>query len=627
MNKKGFTLVEMLAVIVILSLLLAIGIPSVMMIRGRMKENQLKTKLDLANKAALVWAKENENCFQANDDCIGAACGFECPELFFCNMGEGNTKVCRVMIEALVNDQILAGQANQALINPAPSGLADEEIGHYVVGIGYNMTNSSFVVSQSAGSISLTLYASWPSATQIRVSVGAIVGSGLQYRYSIGGRVAQDWSTASSYTFSALATGTAYSITAEVKNERDIIIGSKNTTIHTSRKVSWVEDYEYKDGCTNRVHEFRGNDIYEAIISGLPTCTKETRYQMQEYTRGHKSNIQTRTQTKTGGTQIQQRTATRSSINATCRNAACGCETHASCISTACPCATWKSCTNAACGCSQFNQCATAACGARTCTSASCGQTCGSWSNWSGYMRCQGISNCNATTCARTNSSTNTNQTECICSNRDCCCRTRTRTCNNATCTNSNICGWNTCRNAACGCQSPVTCRTSACGCEAYSSCVNPNCVCQTWRNCQHANCGMTCPSWPTIGAWTNVSSCTPASPTCAAGTQTLRECRTITACSESAWTPWTDVKSCTPTEAGCSLGTKTVRECRTDNSCGEWRVATEEPRMVISCKAIPRDDNCNTATPQTLYRTCVAETWYGLPTWTAVQVPKQKVY
>src|SRR5690554_5467089 len=62
-NKNGFTLVELLAVIVILSLLIAIAVPSSITIGNKIKEKLLKDKLTLAEKSAILWAQDNKKCF------------------------------------------------------------------------------------------------------------------------------------------------------------------------------------------------------------------------------------------------------------------------------------------------------------------------------------------------------------------------------------------------------------------------------------------------------------------------------------------------------------------------------------------------------------------------------------
>ncbi len=60
-NKKGFTLVELLAVIVLLGVLIAIAVPSVLGISKKIKENMYDAKLKTIEVAAEAWADDNKS--------------------------------------------------------------------------------------------------------------------------------------------------------------------------------------------------------------------------------------------------------------------------------------------------------------------------------------------------------------------------------------------------------------------------------------------------------------------------------------------------------------------------------------------------------------------------------------
>ena len=65
MNNKGFTLVELLAVLVILITILTIAIPSITSSVERNKQNILKKKIDIIEVAAESYVNMYKNKFQS----------------------------------------------------------------------------------------------------------------------------------------------------------------------------------------------------------------------------------------------------------------------------------------------------------------------------------------------------------------------------------------------------------------------------------------------------------------------------------------------------------------------------------------------------------------------------------
>jgi len=61
MNNKGFTLIEVLLVVVLLGLIIGIAVPGVMRANKRTKEKSLVSKIDSIESAAILFGQEIEN--------------------------------------------------------------------------------------------------------------------------------------------------------------------------------------------------------------------------------------------------------------------------------------------------------------------------------------------------------------------------------------------------------------------------------------------------------------------------------------------------------------------------------------------------------------------------------------
>ncbi len=65
-NNKGFTLVELLAVIVVLALLVSIAVPGAIKISNKLKVNMYCSKIDLIETAAKLYGEDRKESFTAN---------------------------------------------------------------------------------------------------------------------------------------------------------------------------------------------------------------------------------------------------------------------------------------------------------------------------------------------------------------------------------------------------------------------------------------------------------------------------------------------------------------------------------------------------------------------------------
>lgn len=68
MKKNGFTLVELLAVIVILSLLIVIAVPSVTKMSRKIQTNMFCDKVKDIEKAAELWGVDNEELIYSSEE-------------------------------------------------------------------------------------------------------------------------------------------------------------------------------------------------------------------------------------------------------------------------------------------------------------------------------------------------------------------------------------------------------------------------------------------------------------------------------------------------------------------------------------------------------------------------------
>lgn len=69
MKKNGFTLVELLSVLVLLSLLMGIAIPGINRISKNMKTKSYNEKKELIESAAVLWGQDNKTLLQRDKNC------------------------------------------------------------------------------------------------------------------------------------------------------------------------------------------------------------------------------------------------------------------------------------------------------------------------------------------------------------------------------------------------------------------------------------------------------------------------------------------------------------------------------------------------------------------------------
>ena len=95
-ENRGFTLIEILAVIVLISLIVIIAIPSVKSISTKSKRKLFDTKVKIVEEAVNLWGENNISCFETGCDVLS-----DCQEI------ENNTKKCKTTFGLLAKNNII----------------------------------------------------------------------------------------------------------------------------------------------------------------------------------------------------------------------------------------------------------------------------------------------------------------------------------------------------------------------------------------------------------------------------------------------------------------------------------------------------------------------------------------
>lgn len=104
-NKKGFTLVEILMVVVLLSLLFGLAAPAVGKLSKKIKQRSLNHKVEIIEKAGIAWGQDNKALLRNESNCkVGEPINYDC---------------YKISIEDLFNEDYLDDDANdKKIINP-----------------------------------------------------------------------------------------------------------------------------------------------------------------------------------------------------------------------------------------------------------------------------------------------------------------------------------------------------------------------------------------------------------------------------------------------------------------------------------------------------------------------------
>ncbi|HOP65904.1 MAG TPA: prepilin-type N-terminal cleavage/methylation domain-containing protein [Bacilli bacterium] len=107
MKNKGFTLIEMLAVVIILAVLVLIATPAVISISARVRTNMYCTKIEMLEKAGEMYAQENT----LDEICTINSVSYSCKNITV------HTLISLNYVDADKNDTILTDPRDDSSMN------------------------------------------------------------------------------------------------------------------------------------------------------------------------------------------------------------------------------------------------------------------------------------------------------------------------------------------------------------------------------------------------------------------------------------------------------------------------------------------------------------------------------
>ncbi len=125
MNKKGFTLIEILVTISILALITIIAVPTINKVSKQTKEKLLTTKINEAEEATILWAQDNASCLlDENENCMISS--NDCKDLVDKNNNVNTSvKVCSVTLGNLASYNLIKYDDDDTKIILSPVDNAD----------------------------------------------------------------------------------------------------------------------------------------------------------------------------------------------------------------------------------------------------------------------------------------------------------------------------------------------------------------------------------------------------------------------------------------------------------------------------------------------------------------------
>ncbi len=146
-NNKGFTLVEILAVVTLIALVTVLAVSGINAANRKTKERILRSKVTTAESALYSWATDNENCFRSKDavDCvIGIEEGKGCKV-------DQNIVSCSITIGELANMNLIKydNEEEKIVIDPTTNKSMNDEPIEFV----YDSVKRNFIFEKNSDRI------------------------------------------------------------------------------------------------------------------------------------------------------------------------------------------------------------------------------------------------------------------------------------------------------------------------------------------------------------------------------------------------------------------------------------------------------------------------------------------
>jgi prepilin-type N-terminal cleavage/methylation domain-containing protein len=131
MNNKGFTLIEVLSVIVIIALIAAIAVPVSFSVSNKVRNKLLDNKMELAKKAAVLWGQDNIICLTDEGSCDSVMCTIDVNDTYINH--------CKITLNTLAENDYISYDDNKKIINPVNK----KDISSSTITLDYNMNTKN----------------------------------------------------------------------------------------------------------------------------------------------------------------------------------------------------------------------------------------------------------------------------------------------------------------------------------------------------------------------------------------------------------------------------------------------------------------------------------------------------